>query len=386
MADSSAAAAAHHAQNTQTIVAAAAATKPTPSALNPLLARGKLKKPTKGSSAKGKSKAKLVKDVTKARQDELNVVSSGGPDPAEEGEVLDLADQLLEQLGGHLDDDPTVSTTAPAPGHASTSQPATPSNALSPTPSHGSGHSTRERFNGFKEDLKDAFMPNRNTDTNGERKPNRQHARKLRKADHFEQQRRDAEAEVVAENDRSVEMEKQAIDNQCRKLKVMIKEIEPDGHCMYSAVADQVNFLKLSPEKETHRDTRIKAAAYMRAHPDEFLPFLPSEVDPENMMSPSEFARYCDTVESTAEWGGEPEIRALSLHYEAPVIVVQAGTEMVEHGSDFPRERAMLISYHRKMYGLGEHYNSLRPTTHGAPHVLPPAPTADAPLVARVPA
>lgn len=140
----------------------------------------------------------------------------------------------------------------------------------------------------------------------------------------------------------------------------------------------------------------------MRAHPDEFLPFLPSEVDPENMMSPSasslslplgrrsarrsavlreeadasllcladEFARYCDTVESTAEWGGEPEvrlsllpvdrrlplqpgaddptprpqIRALSLHYEAPVIVVQAGTEMVEHGSDFPRERAMLIS------------------------------------------
>jgi len=254
MADSSAAAAAHHAQNTQTIVEAAAATKPTPSALNPLLARGKLKKPGKASSGKGKSKAKLVKDVTKARQDELNVVSSGGPDPAEEGEVLDLADQLLEQLGGHLDDDSAPPSTAPA----STSQPATPSNALSPTPSHGSGHSTRERFNGFKEDLKDAFMPNRNSDASGDRKPNRQHARKvrplslllplgrhriepeltlsprpllqLRKADHFEQQRRDAEAEVVAENDRSVEMEKQAIETQCRKLKVMIKEIEPDGH------------------------------------------------------------------------------------------------------------------------------------------------------------
>jgi hypothetical protein len=38
------------------------------------------------------------------------------------------------------------------------------------------------------------------------------------------------------------------------------------------------------------------------------------------------------------------QIRALSLHYQAPVIVVQAGTDMVEHGSDFPRERAMLIS------------------------------------------
>jgi OTU domain-containing protein 6 len=93
---------------------------------------------------------------------------------------------------------------------------------------------------------------------------------------------------------------------------------------MYSAVADQVNFLKLSvrqpstwphrlctlleciigcsstkeadassdshwqPSKENYQSIRQNAAAYMRAHPDEFLPFLPSEVDPENMMSPGE--------------------------------------------------------------------------------------------------
>jgi len=78
---------------------------------------------------------------------------------------------------------------------------------------------------------------------------------------------------VVAENDRSVEMEKEAIETQCRKLKVMIKEIEPDGHwcvhrfasgswtgadprpfrrprSMFSAVADQVNFLKLSVRRD----------------------------------------------------------------------------------------------------------------------------------------
>ncbi|BGP40304.1 OTU protein [Rhodotorula kratochvilovae] len=378
MADSSAAAAEHHARNTQTIVDAAASTSPTPPALNPLLARGKLKKPSK-SAGKGKGKGKLIKEVYKAKQDELNVVSSGGPDPVEEGAVLDLADQLLEQLGGQLEDD-EVATAVPDQAPAAASK-GTPLSAASTTSSHGSGTSTRDRFHGFKEDLKDAFLPNRNSDgANGERKVNRQHARKLRKAEEFEQQRRDAEAEVLAENDRSVELEKQAIDSQCQKLKVMVKEIDPDGHCMYSAIADQANFLKLSPTKETYQDTRKKAAAYMRAHPDEFLPFLPSEIDPENMMSPTEFARYCDTVENTAEWGGEPEIRALSLHYQAPVIVVQAGTEMVEHGSDFPRERAILISYHRKMYGLGEHYNSLRPTTHGAPHVLPPPPTDDAPI------
>ena len=84
------------------------------------------------------------------------------------------------------------------------------------------------------------------------------------------------------------------------------------------------------PEKETYQSTRKHAADYMRTHPDDFLPFLPSEDDPENMMgpgksfrapygqnlsphcphcAPDEFRRYCDTVEKTAEWGGEPEVR-----------------------------------------------------------------------------
>ncbi|KAL7339350.1 amidohydrolase family protein [Rhodotorula toruloides] len=379
MTDSSPAAAAHHEHNKETLVAAAAAVSPPPPALNPLLARGKLKKPAKGGSAgKGKGKAKIVKDVYKAKQDELEVVSAGGVGGGEEGEVLDLADQLLEQLGGQLEDDAGNAAPPPAPSKSeppSRGTPLSPSSTLT-TNSQGSGHSAREMFQGFKEDLRDAFLPSRQSPNgNGERKMGRQEARKLRKANAFEQQRREAAAEVAADNDRSVEMEKEAISAQCRKLKVMIKEIEPDGHCMYSAVADQVNFLKLAPSRENYQSIRQNAAAYMRTHPDEFLPFLPSELEPDNMMSPEEFAKYCDTVERTAEWGGEPEIRALSLHYQAPVIVVQAGTDMVEHGSDFPRERAMLISYHRKMYGLGEHYNSLRPTTHGAPHVLPPAPS-----------
>ncbi|GAA5918086.1 hypothetical protein JCM6882_004986 [Rhodosporidiobolus microsporus] len=382
MADSSATAAAHHEANKHTVLAAAAATSPPPPpASNPLLSRGKLKKAKSGSSSGSKKPAKKVaKEVLKAKNDELNVVSSGGPDPVEEGEVLDLADQLLEQLGGQLSDgeDGTAQKAAEAATSPKSSTPMSPNSMHSDK----SGSSTRDRLNGFKEDLKDAFMPNRNLDGTGggEKKVNRQQARKLRKANAFEEQRRQAEAEVAAENDRSVELEKEAIDAQCRKYKVHIKEIEPDGHCMFSAVADQANFLKLSPAKETYQSTRAHAANYMRTHPDDFLPFLPSEVDPENMMSKSEFARYCDTVEKTAEWGGEPEIRALSLHYEAPIVVIQAGTEAVEHGGDLPKERSMLISYHRKMYGLGEHYNSLRPSTHGAAQA-PPDPFTDAAAV-----
>ncbi|GAA6013843.1 hypothetical protein JCM10207_008210 [Rhodosporidiobolus poonsookiae] len=363
MADSSATAAAHHEHNKATLVEAAASTGArTPPALNPLLARGKLKKKSAPAKNNKKNRVELVKDVYKAKQDELEVVSSGGPDPAEEGEVLDLADQLLEQLGGQLEDDQAAEVAqAQAQGQGE-------GKPLSPSSTHsGASSSTRDRLHDFKEGMKDAFLPNRHSEGNGDRKVGRQEMRKLRKANAVEEQRRAAEAEVAAENDRSVEKEKQEIDAQCRKFKVHIKEIEPDGHCMYSAIADQANLLGLSPSKESYQTTRHHAAAYMRTHPDDFLPFLPSEVDPENMMSKDEFSRYCDTVEKTAEWGGEPEIRALSLHYQAPIVVVQAGTEAVEHGEDLPKEKAMLISYHRKMYGLGEHYNSLRPSTHGAP-------------------
>ncbi|GAA5992288.1 hypothetical protein JCM11641_001163 [Rhodosporidiobolus odoratus] len=400
MTDSNAAAVAHHEANKATLVSAASSITPPPPALNPLLARGKLKKASSSNKSKTKSKTDKIKSVYQAKQDELQVVSAGGPDPVEEGQVLDLADQLLEQLGGQLEDDQA------AEAAEATSSP-TPSSSrgapLSPTSTQSSEKGTMDKLHDFKEDLKDTFLPNRNSD-GGEKKVNRQQARKLRKADAVEQQRKEAEAEVAAENDRSVEMEKQAIDAQCKKFKVHIKECPPDGHCMFSAIADQANFLQLSTTAETYQSTRAHAASYMRSHPGDFLPFLPSNIDPDNVMSQAEFARYCDVVEKTAEWGGEPEIRALSLYYQAPITVVQAGTEAVEHGGDLPKEKTMLISYHRKMYGLGEaerfpieyvgnaltpthvlqHYNSLRPAAHGAPHSLPaePAVATEVPVAA----
>ncbi|GAA5959273.1 hypothetical protein JCM3765_005129 [Sporobolomyces pararoseus] len=362
----------HHEHNKEVLASVASTLPPSTSGpkINPLLARGKLKPAKKPNNStnkvkKGKSK-ELVKEVKEAKKDELNVVSQEDPsvDPQEEGDVLDLADQLLEQLDSQLgaNDEPVVSSQEIEP---------LPSNSSSTSKSSTSSSGTaRERFNGFKEGMRDAFMPNRHQE-GGEKKISRQQARKLRKANHFEEQKQQAAAEVLAENDRSVEDEKNQIDVQLKKLKVHVKEVTPDGHCLFSAIADQANFLKLTPEKQDYQSTRTHAANYLRSHADDFLPFLVSDADPDMPMSPAEYSRYCDTVEKTAEWGGEPEIRALSLHYQSPIYVVQSGTtEPVAHGEDLPAERAMLISYHRKQYGLGEHYNSLRPSTHGAPHVV----------------
>ncbi|GAA5960173.1 hypothetical protein JCM10213_006256, partial [Rhodosporidiobolus nylandii] len=68
---------------------------------------------------------------------------------------------------------------------------------------------------------------------------------------------------------------------------------------MYSSIADQAIFLRLEDDKADYTTTRRHAAAYIRSHPDDFLPFLPSEIDPENMMSQAEFFRSSDTVKKT---------------------------------------------------------------------------------------
>jgi len=110
----------------------------------------------------------------------------------------------------------------------------------------------------------------------------------------------------------------------------------------------------------------------MLTHPDDFIPFLPSQEDEgplnDGLMTPGSFERYCTSVRDTAIWGGEPEILALSRAYDIPIHVIQGGRPpVVVHdpgrvpigGTD--ERRTVRISYHRKMYGLGEHYNSLRP-------------------------
>lgn len=78
-------------------------------------------------------------------------------------------------------------------------------------------------------------------------------------------------------------------------------------------------------------------------------------------MTPAGFETYCATIRDTAEWGGEPEILALSRAYNVPIHVVQGGRpSIVVHephnplGVKFDDKYVVRISYHRRMYGLGE--------------------------------
>ncbi|KAJ9108725.1 hypothetical protein QFC21_000045 [Naganishia friedmannii] len=183
--------------------------------------------------------------------------------------------------------------------------------------------------------------------------------------------------------EREKQEEEQIITSVCRDLGVQLHEIEPDGHCMYSAIADQLYLLGLT-KSPTYTSTRRAASHYLAEHADAFLPFVASihgedmaGATDDGMMTAEGYREYCKRVEQSGDWGGEIEIQALSKYYNIPIHVIQHGPpHIISHtpvdegsGPLTPEqakaagERVVRISYHRRMYGLGEHYNSLRPIT-----------------------
>ncbi|KAG2145017.1 hypothetical protein BD769DRAFT_1419325 [Suillus cothurnatus] len=203
----------------------------------------------------------------------------------------------------------------------------------------------------------------------------RHEARQARKAAALAQSHAPIDQEADAKLARETKEEEVSIKETCDKLGVQIHEIPPDGHCLFSAVADQLALLHILPPNQANYVTvRAAASNFIYTHPDDFLPFLPSAFGEDGVgatsagfMTPQQFEQYCMTIKDTGAWGGEPEILALSRVYNIPIHVVQGGVpRIVEHNpGPSPRlfSKVARISFHRRMYGLGEHYNSLRPKT-----------------------
>lgn len=109
------------------------------------------------------------------------------------------------------------------------------------------------------------------------------------------------------------------------------------------------------------------AATYIERNKDFFLPFLPCMNGEDGMgaersglMSENDFQSYCQNVRSSSLWGGQPEITALSNAYNVPIRVIQWGdpVQFITDPGNSPglidEKRVVNISYHRRMYGLGE--------------------------------
>ncbi|XVE77670.1 hypothetical protein DITRI_Ditri13aG0080800 [Diplodiscus trichospermus] len=182
-----------------------------------------------------------------------------------------------------------------------------------------------------------------------------------------EQRIQEEQGNIVS--DRMIEDEK--LKRKLEPLGFTINEIKPDGHCLYRAVEDQLALLSGGSSPYAYQELREMAAAYMRKHASDFLPFFLSEntIDGDSDDSVAErFENYCKEVASTAAWGGQLELGALTHCLRKHIMVfsgyfpdVEMGKEYESDGGSTSSNHTIRLSYHRHAFGLGEHYNSVIP-------------------------
>lgn len=189
------------------------------------------------------------------------------------------------------------------------------------------------------------------------KKPNRQKARLARRAAEQEEQAKQAAEEAKNLPDKK-QQERERLLEYMAERDLHEKEIRADGHCLYSAVADQLDQLNIplgaQPDGQPsipYRIVRVAAADYIESHEDDFVPFL-EEPLPD----------YLHKVRHTGEWGGQLELMALAKTYGTEINVLQdfGRVEKFESGSNAKGDKAMWLGYYKHGFGLGEHYNSLR--------------------------
>ena len=203
--------------------------------------------------------------------------------------------------------------------------------------------------------------------TNGHaKKPNRQKARLARRAAGQEAAAEEAEKEA-ADLPNLREKERKDMQEAYTSRGLTEHEIRSDGHCLYAAVADQLensnvslepkiqfdisyDNAQLNPAVAGYKMTRQVTAAYISQNPEDFSPFLEEPLD-----------KYVTTIRETGEWGGHLEVLAMAKAYEVDINILQGDgkVERIECGID-NHPRVLWLAYYHHSFGLGAHYNSLR--------------------------
>ncbi|XP_045472122.1 deubiquitinase OTUD6B [Harmonia axyridis] len=179
------------------------------------------------------------------------------------------------------------------------------------------------------------------------------------------QKRREKKALEEAEREKRILEEKEkskdgpkAVESHLIKevLKTMglaLYDVAADGNCLYCAVNHQLE----SKKRESYSTTKLRklTANFMKENKDDFIPFMYK--DSGEPVSETYFEEYCKEVASTKLWGGQLELKALSNILKCPIKVIQANGPPTVLGEDFNGPE-LILTYHRHLYSLGEHYNS----------------------------
>jgi OTU domain-containing protein 6 len=200
------------------------------------------------------------------------------------------------------------------------------------------------------------------------KKPNRAKARLARRAAEQASMIADAEREAAnAPNPR--ELERERMETQLDKHGLALYEIRADGHCLYAAVADQLQTRELGlrprigvtlaekdggnelDKKEGYKVVRHAAADWIQDHADDFTGFMEDPL-PEHVRK----------IRETGEWGGHLELLALARSYGLRICVLHSDgrVDKIEAEDDVTEKKEIWLGYYKYSHGLGEHYNSLR--------------------------
>jgi OTU domain-containing protein 6 len=215
------------------------------------------------------------------------------------------------------------------------------------------------------DDNKDADKPFDKTQTKAYKKRKAKEAKEKARALEIEEQKANA-----GPTDRAIELSQ--LGNRLTPRQLQIKEIEADGHCLYRAVAHQLELYPYQHADDIKRvgvlalpvylTLRDRTSAHMLQNPADFAPFVTGE-DGEELSSDA-YVKYChDITNDPPVWGGQPEIVAMCQSLERSIIVFRADSaEPLVMGEEFAsREKPLQLSYHQKYWALGEHYNSVVP-------------------------
>jgi OTU domain-containing protein 6 len=216
------------------------------------------------------------------------------------------------------------------------------------------------------------------TATPNSKKPNRQKARLARRA--AEQEAASAAAAEEAKTQVNYRgNEQEVMDAVFKKLNLKEVDITPDGHCLYSAIAKQLdesglglrpdpNRITLQPSTQSRIDTvvsplhdgyralRAVTADFIAEHKEDFEAFMEEPID-----------SYTRKIKLTAEWGGQLELQAIARAYGVEINVVQSDGRMEKFESGDgdsldegeKEKRVIWLAYYKYTFSLGSHYNAL---------------------------
>ncbi|XP_075212409.1 deubiquitinase OTUD6B isoform X2 [Lycorma delicatula] len=186
------------------------------------------------------------------------------------------------------------------------------------------------------------------------------------------QRRRDKKATILKERELRIceqeiqnihgvrNVETETVKKILKQRNLMMYEIPSDGNCLYCAVQHQLKNEEGLGAPSVN-ELRQMTSKFLKENSVDFLPYL-SHPDTGEMLTEAQFQDYCDQVADTPAWGGEVELRALSHVLKCRIEVIQASGPPVILGEEYQNSsKHIILTYHRHMYGLGEHYNSVQP-------------------------